>query len=815
MKRVLLATILCLTTILGVFAQMTDNQVMNFVKNRVKAGASQSQITTQLMQRGVDIEQIRRIRKEYDAQINNRGTLKAASGSVSMETERMKGNSDGTTSQELTTARLGTTSEVYADAAEEHEEAENDVESMQRVQGETAGKRVFGHDQFRRISVNTNVPTPQNYVVGAGDQLVIDIYGESQKTLVHTISPEGTITVSGVGPIYVSGLTVAAAQNKIKATVGKHYQGSSVRLTLGKTRSIMVNIMGEVNNPGTYNMSSFATVFHAISMAGGIKPLGTLRNIKVYRGGRLVTVVDFYEYLLNGRLAGNINLEDDDVIHVEPYDCLVGITGNVKRPMFYEMRKTETVGTLLKYAGGYTGDAYKKSVRLVRQTGERYSVHNIDEFEMNAFTIDDGDAVSVDAILNRYENMVEIRGAVFRPGQFNISGDVCSVRTLIQAADGLTEDAFLDHAIIHRLKADRTLEVIPIDVKGIMDGNVADVPLQNEDVVFIPTQDELRKERFFTITGEVMTPGTYEYAENTTIEDLIVQAGGLRDGASLARVDVSRRINNPYSTEKTRDIAETYQFDIKDGLVIKNGAEAFYLKPYDVVHVRRSPGYVMPKNIRVTGEVNYEGAFTLEKKNLRLTDAINMAGGVTPDAYVKGARLIRNMNDEERQRKQAVLDAIRNNLEEKDSISWNKMEMSNSYPIGIDLEKALKEPGGQYDIVLREGDRIDIPEYNGTVRISGDVQFPNTVTYVKGKGAKWYIENAGGYSESAKKKKAFIVYPNGMMDVLAKGTNVEPGSEIIVPSKKKKHVDLSALTTISVALTPLTTIAALIAYLSK
>ena len=815
MKRVLLATILCLTTILGAFAQMTDIQVMNFVKNRVKAGASQSQITTQLMQRGVDIEQIRRIRKEYDAQINNRGTLKAASGSVSMETERMKGNSDGTTSQELTTARLGTTSEVYADAAEEHEEAENDVESMQRVQGETAGKRVFGHDQFRRISVNTNVPTPQNYVVGAGDQLVIDIYGESQKTLVHTISPEGTITVSGVGPIYVSGLTVAAAQNKIKATVGKHYQGSSVRLTLGKTRSIMVNIMGEVNNPGTYNMSSFATVFHAISMAGGIKPLGTLRNIKVYRGGRLITVVDFYEYLLNGRLAGNINLEDDDVIHVEPYDCLVGITGNVKRPMFYEMRKTETVGTLLKYAGGYTGDAYKKSVRLVRQTGERYSVHNIDEFEMNAFTIDDGDAVSVDAILNRYENMVEIRGAVFRPGQFNISGDVCSVRTLIQAADGLTEDAFLDHAIIHRLKADRTLEVIPIDVKGIMDGNVADVPLKNEDVVFIPTQEELRKTRYFTITGQVMTPGSYEYAENTTIEDLIVMAGGLRDGASLARVDISRRINDPYSTAKTRDIAETFQFDIKDGLVIRKGGEAFYLEPYDVVHVRRSPSYVMPKNIRVTGEVNYEGAFTIEKKDLRLTDAIRMAGGIAEGAYTKGARLIRVMNDEERQRKQAVLDAIRNNLEEKDSISWNKMEMSNSYPIGIDLEKALKEPGGQYDIVLREGDRIDVPEYNGTVRISGDVQFPNTVTYVKGKGAKWYIENAGGYSESAKKKKAFIVYPNGMMDVLAKGTNVEPGSEIIVPSKKKKHVDLSTLTTISVALTPLTTIAALIAYLSK
>ncbi len=814
MKRVLLTTVLCFSAMVGAFAQMSDAQVISFIKSRTKAGMSQSQITMQLMERGVEVEQIRRLRNLYDSQVNDDGFSSAASGSVSMATERMKGNSDGTTSQELTTARLGTTGEIYADASEDHEEAENDVQSMQRVQGETAGKRVFGHDQFRRIAVNPNVPTPQNYIVGAGDQLVIDIYGESQKTLVHTISPEGTITVTGVGPIHVSGLTVAAAQNKIKATVGRHYQGSSVRLTLGKTRSIMVNIMGEVNNPGTYNMSSFATVFHAISMAGGIKPLGTLRNIKVYRGGRLVTVVDFYEYLLNGRLAGNINLEDDDVIHVEPYDCLVGITGNVKRPMFYEMRRTETVGTLLKFAGGYTGDAYKKSVRLVRQSGERYTVHNIGEFDMNAFTVDDGDAVSVDAILNRYENMVEIKGAVFRPGQFNISGDVCSVRTLIQAADGLTEDAFLDHAIIHRLKEDRTLEVIPIDVKGIMDGNVADVPLQNEDVVFIPTQEELRKERYFAITGQVMTPGNYEYADNTTIEDLIVMAGGLRDGASLARVDVSRRIKDPYSTEKTRDIAETYQFDMKDGLVI-NGARGFVLQPYDVVHVRRSPGYVMPKNITVTGEVNYEGAFTLGKKNLRLTDAIQMAGGVTKDAYVKGARLIRQMNDEERVRKRAVLQSLRNALDEKDSISWNKMETDNTYSVGIDLEKALKEPGSRYDLVLRENDRIDIPEYNGTIRISGDVQFPNTVTYVEGKNAKWYINNAGGYSQSAKKRKSFVIYQNGMMARVTKGTTIEPGSEIVVPSKKRKHFDVSNIVALGSVLSPLATMVALISYLTK
>ena len=806
-----MAVLFCFTTVLGALAQMSDQQVIAFIDRERKAGTSQSQIVTKLTQRGVQIAQIRRLRNQYEAQSRK-------NASTTVETGRTQANGDGTTSQEMTTARRGTVGEVRADAADEHEDVEEEVMALQETPGEATGKKVFGRDVFNRGSLsfepNMNIATPQDYVLGPGDQVVIDIYGASQKTLVHTISPEGTITVEGVGPVQVSGLSVAAAQEKIRRSVGSHYSTSSVRLTVGQTRTIMINVMGEVKTPGTYHLSSFATVFHALYMAGGINDLGTLRNVKVYRNGHLVTVVDIYEYILNGRLAGNIHLQDNDVIQVDPYECLVGITGNVKRPMFYEMRRTETVGTLLKYAGGFTGDAYKKSVRLVRQSGERYTVHNVGEFEMNAFTVDDGDAVSVDAILNRYDNMVEIKGAVFRPGQFNIGGDVCSVRTLIQAADGLTEDAFLDHAIIHRLKEDRTLEVIPIDVRGIMNGTVADFPLQNEDVVFIPTQEELRKERLFTITGEVMTPGDYEYAENTTIEDLIVQAGGLRDGASLARVDVSRRIDDPYSTKKGREISETYQFDLKDGLVINNN-RSFILKPYDVVHVRRSPGYVMPKNITVTGEVNYEGAFTLEKKNLRLTDAINMAGGVTQDAYVKGARLIRRMNDEERVRKQAVLESLRNNLDRKDSISWSKMEMDDTYPIGIDLEKAIKEPGGRYDIVLRENDRLDIPEYNGTVRISGDVQFPNTVTYVEGKNIKWYIKNAGGFSESAKKKKTFIVYQNGLMNSASRSTIVEPGSEIVVPSKKKKNFDLASMSILGSVLSPLATMIALIAYLSK
>lgn len=819
MKKTLFATILCLVTALGAFAQMSDTEVVEYVTREKEAGTPQSQIVTSLIQRGVDIQQIRRIRRNYESQAMQKALSDSndAQGTSGAPTERMLANGDGSTGQQLTTAQQGTRG-VYADAASEHAAAERDVKATQDVFGSATGKKVFGHDIFTRQDLsfepNMNIATPQDYVLGPGDQVVIDIYGASQKTLVHTISPEGTITVTGVGPIQVSGLSVAAAQAKIRSSVGSHYSSSDIRLTVGQTRTIMVNIMGEVKVPGTYHLSAFATVFHALYMAGGINQLGTLRNVKVYRQGRLVTVVDIYEYILNGRLAGNIILRDGDVIQVDPYECLVGITGNVKRPMFYEMRHTETVGTLLKYAGGFTGDAYKKSVRLVRQTGERYTVHNIDEFEMNVFTVDDGDAVSVDAILNRYENMVEVKGAVFRPGQFNLNGEVCSVRSLIQAAAGLTEDAFVEHAIIHRLKADRTLEVIPVNVKGIMDGTVADIPLQNEDVLFIPTQDELRKERHFTITGEVMTPGVYEYADHTTIEDLIVMAGGLRDGASLARVDVSRRISDPHSTQKTRDIAQTFQFDLKEGLVI-SGERNFYLQPYDVVHVRRSPGYVLPKNITVTGEVNFEGAFTIEKKNIRLTDAIKMAGGVTQDAYVKGARLIRMMNDEERVRKEAVLKALRSNFEEKDSIVWAKVELEDTYSVGIDLEKALKDPGGQYDIVLREYDHIDVPEYNGTVRISGDVQFPNTITYVKGKNAKWYIDNAGGYSQSAKKRNTFIVYQNGMMARISKGCNVEPGSEIVVPSKRKKHFNFDNAARLSTLVTPLVSLTTLIAYLTR
>ena len=810
MKRYLLL-FLCVLCMTSGFAQgMTDKQVIQYIARQHKAGKSQAQIMTALVQRGVSVDQVRRLRNQYSKQLEERGITVGADGTVNVPVDRLKANNDGTTSQELNTAKVGTTGTVNADASQEVETVEEDVQATSNV-NEGTGKKIFGHDIFnnRRLTFepSMNIATPQNYVLGPGDQVVVDIYGASQRTHHLTVSPDGLVTVPGYGPIAVSGLSVAAAQQKIRSSLGSRYASSEIKLTMGQSRSIMVNVMGEVRTPGTFTLSGYATVFHALYSAGGIRDIGTLRNIKVFRQGKLVTIVDIYEYILNGRLAGNIRLQDNDVIQVGPYDCLVGITGNVKRTMFYEMRKNESVATLIKYAGGFTGDAYTKAVRLIRQNGERYSVFNVNEFEFADFKVADGDNVTVDGMLNRFENMVEVKGAVFRPAQYQLGGNVNSVKTLIEAAEGVTEDAFTAHAVMHRLKADRSLEVIPVDVQGILNGTVADIPLQNEDVLFIPTDADLRQERTLTITGYVMSPGTYQFADNTTIEDLIIEAGGLRDQASLARVDVSRRILDPKSTKKTNEISKTFTFSLKDGLVI-DGERNFVLEPYDVVHVRRSPAFHTARNITITGEVNYEGNFTLANKNMRLSDALAMAGGVTENAYLRGARLVRQLSEEERVRMRATLDAVRNILTDRgDSISWKKMDLENNYPIGIRLDEALANPGSDADIILREGDRIYVPEYNATVKISGDVMFPNTVFYEGGKKYTYYVDQAGGFGNRAKKSKTFIVYQNGTIGIPSKGAKPEPGCEIVVPSKKRREpFNIGNLATIGSSMASLATL---------
>lgn len=832
-------------------SSMTDEQILKFVMKENAEGTSQAQIVTKLMQKGVTIEQIRRVKDKYERQAKNKGLGTVSSKDTEEDNGRQrknngkKGSSKNDDDEESPQYRIKDTREKKKSKSKEvvYDETNEDWLMMQdelntfipdttamleKLLAEKRKKKVFGRDIFNNKDLtfepNMNIATPQNYILGPGDAVYIDIYGASQKTIESTVSPDGEVTIEGFGPVQVSGLTVAQANARLRSTLGARYSSSKIKLTVGQTRSIMINVMGEVKNPGTYTLPAFATVFHALYMAGGTNDIGTMRNIKVYRNNRLVSVVDIYDYILNGKLTGNVRLADNDVISVGPYDCLVNITGKVKRPMYYEMKRNESVGTLLKYAGGFTGDAYKKSVRIVRKTGREYSVYNVDEFDMSAFHLADEDSVSVDSILPRFSNMVEVKGAVFRPGMYQVGGDINSVKTLIEHADGLREEAFTARAVMHRMKKDRTLEVVPVDVEGILDGTVPDIPIQNNDVLFIPTKQEMMEEQTITIHGEVQYPGIYRYADNETLEDFVLQAGGLKQTASTVKVDVSRRIVNPKALTTDSVIARTYTFALKDGFVI-DGTPGFKLMPFDEVYVRKSPGYYKQQNVVVEGEVMFSGTYTLSKKNQRLSDLIKSAGGVNDRGYIAGARLERKVNESERARMEAVLKKAKEEAEQmeieaakenkkidlKDSEKIKKFEIPEFYSVGIELDKALANPGCDADIVLREGDKIIVPQYNGTVKINGAVMYPNTVGFQKGKKAKYYINQAGGFSEKAKKSQTYIVYMNGTIAKVSQNAKPKPGCEIVVPEKEINKMTIAEKMTIGTSVTSIATMIATLA----
>ena len=800
MRKLLILFLCSFALVSGSFAQkLSDQQVIQMAVKEKQAGASETEIATRLMQKGATMDQIQRIRSQYAQQITKRGMDDTVDNALGDAQARMRTNNEP--NDNAITASGGAEAPRYV------------PEAMS-----PSGKRVFGRDIFNNKKLSfepqMNIATPQNYVVGPGDQLIIDIYGASQQSLKLTVSPDGDVTVPEFGPIRVSGLSINAAQAKIRSKLGSYYQSSEIKTSLGQTRSIMVNVMGEVRVPGTYTLSAFATVFHALYMAGGISDLGTLRSIKVFRQGRQISVVDVYEFILNGRLAGNVRLQDNDVIQVGPYESIVEIDGSVKRPMAYELRKNESLATLLKYAGGYTNNAYKKSMRVVRNNGRMKSVFNVEEFEMNAFKMTDGDVVTVDRILDRFENMVEVKGAVFRPGMYNLGDKVNSIRSLVETADGLTEEAMVSRAVLRRLKPNRTQEVISIDLKGILDGTTADVALENEDILFIPTQAEHQNLHTLTINGEVIFPGTYEYADNMTIEDLILQAGGLTDNASTVKVDVSRRIIDPEATTSTMEVAQTFSFSINPNFELE-GNRSFTLQPYDAVSVRRSPVSAVPFIAHVEGEIAFAGSYTLEQKNLRLSDLVKTAGGTIPGAYVRGARLIRTMTADERARMQEVIEIARQSaaISSKDSIALDQLALSTTYSVGIHLDDALANPGSDEDIELQDGDRLIIPRFNHTVKISGDVLKPNTVAIKERKDYRYYVEQAGGYGRRARKSHTFIVYQNGTIAKATKG-KIEPGCEIIVPTKGPRTstpitnwlgvgTSLASLATMIVALTKL------------
>nr|WP_289742727.1 SLBB domain-containing protein [Muribaculum intestinale] len=767
-RRVILSLFMACTLMA---AAMTDQQVIDYIKQQTAAGKSNQQIGKELMAKGVTREQAQRIKEKFESQQNSETSPTTQSISQAKAERRHNVNND-------------IASESMIDIGREVDESQD---------GQVSARQIYGHKVFNSRALtfepSENIATPQNYRLGPGDEVIIDIWGTSEDHLRQTISPEGSIMISQIGPVYLNGMTINDANKHIKNAFSKKYAGmedaeTDIQVTLGQVRTIQVDILGEVATPGTFRMSPFASVFHALYRAGGINDIGSLRNIQVLRNGKKVAGVDIYEYLFDGKTNGNIRLQEGDVIIVPPYDQLVSIDGNVKRPMYYEIKPDETIKSLLEYSGGFTGDAYEGMVRLARQSGTENELYNIERGEFASYRLQDGDIITVGTILDRYANRVELKGAVYRPGMFAIGKDINTVSDLVKKADGVTDDAYTDRVLLYREGPDLELQIMALDLKDILEGRAKDVTLKRNDVLVISSIHELEERGALSIGGQVARPGSYPFAANTTLEDLIFQAGGLLEGASTARVDISRRIVDPTSTQQTQQISEIYTVSIENGLALNSG-KGFKLMPYDHVEVRKSPGYNAQESVSVRGEVLFDGSYVLQKRNERLTDIIKRAGGILDEAYIKGAYLTRRLSEDELASRREVLRLAMANSGPGmgDSIALSKINVSPTYNVGINLEKAIQNPGSHYDVVLQPGDALFIPEQQSTVKIAGDVMFPNTVVYEPGKKLSYYIDQAGGYGQRARKNKAFIVYLNGTVAKAKRGTPIEPGCQIIVPSK--------------------------------
>ena len=748
---------------------MTDAQVIQYVQEGLSQGKSQQQLMMELSAKGVTTEQALRLKQMYE------------NGEISTESTQTKTVTDTSRMRESTEANKAEEAPKQESAPAEAPAKVNPLSEM------VYGRNIFTNDKLS-FEPDLNMATPQNYRLGPGDEIIIDIWGASEDIIRKEISPDGSINVPGLGVISLNGMNIADAKEYLKSELSKIYadEGNQIQVTLGKTRSIKINVMGEVMVPGTYTLSAFASVFHALYSAGGVTDLGSLRNIKVARNGKTVAEVDVYEYIMQGKTSDDINLQEGDVVIVPTYDAIVKVEGKVKRPMKYEMKENETVSTLLKYAGFFAPNAYKNSVRVVRQEGREYSIATVERDNFGAFKLMDGDVVSADSIINRFSNKLEIKGAVYRPGIYEYCESINTVKKLLQQADGLLGDAFTNRAVLYRQRENLTSEVLPVDVKGILEGTAEDVELRKNDILFVPSIYDIKNIGNVYISGEVVKPGTYPYADNMTLEDIVITAGGLKDAASLVRVDISRRMKDNKGTHAIDTVGQNFSFGLKDGFIV-DGEPGFVLEPFDQVFVRRSPGYSEQKNVTVNGEVLYSGEYSLNYKNERLSSLISRAGGLTVFGYARGAKLTRVANDHEIKRMQNVIDMMRRELGESLANSL-MLELDSVFTVGIDLEEAMKNPGGSADIVLREGDVISVPEMTSTVKINGAVMMPNTVTYQKGKKVSYYLDQAGGYSQNAKKTKKFIIYMNGeVTKVKSRSKKVEPGCEIVVPNKVKQN----------------------------
>ena len=797
MKKILILMFIALCSVQANAQAMSDKAVIEYVKSGVNQGKSQKQLYQELLLKGVTKDQMLRIKEEYERQ-------------------QAKTN-------EVRAEQKADTQRVNPEKRDDSEKAQN---NNMREAAPVGNIKVFGRDIFNNSNLtfepSLNIATPVDYRLGPGDQLVIEVWGASQANITQKVTPDGYITIPDVGPIQVNGLTVQAASNKIRAKLSKIYSGmgttnvdlsTDVKVSLGQIRTIQVNIMGEVAQPGTYALSSFSTVFHALYKAGGISQLGSLRNIKVVRGGRTVATVDVYDYILHGRSHSDIRLQEGDVILASPYDALVLVKGKIKRPMYYEMKRTESIRTLIDYAGGFTNDAYTSAVTVERNDEKERTICSVDDMNYGVFKVKDGDVVSVGAILDRYNNRIEIKGAVYRPGFYELGKEISTVRDLITKADGLLEDAFTNRAVLHRENLDKTLEIISVNVKGVLDGTEPDITLQRNDVLFIPSKYDLEAKGTVEISGEVYSPGIFPYAENTKLEDLIIMAGGLTESASKVRVDIARRLNDPNSTKKQKEISKMFSFAVKDGFVVE-GDPGFILEPYDQVFVRRSPGYTPKVNVSITGEVEFEGSYALNERNERLSDLIARAGGLTGFAYLKGARLERQLTEEEYLQAKELLTMVASNNQISGNDSIIIPAVSRTYTVAIDLEKIMSNPHSSLDPVLQDGDAVIIPQLMTTVQVTGSVRKPNSVVYNPDMKLKDYISEAGGYAERARKSGTFILYPNGHIKELGRNASAKEivgGAKIIVPQKGRSQWNLgTTLSTVATSVSMLAVIASLI-----
>lgn len=790
---------------------LSDQQIKNYIQQAQAAGLTIEQLEAAATARGMSQSEVIKLRNKID----------------SLQYTQVLGNEDNRFISRTRSLNFGKKTEADSKQAliqgkQAQKTQEKTYEELiaeqifrssflaEKKKELSSEEKLFGFSLFNNEKItfepSLNLPTPKNYILGPGDEVIIDVWGASEHTYRQIISPEGLILINNIGPVSIAGLTVEEATNQLKRRLAIIYSGlkkpspnTFMSLSLGQIRSIKVNLVGEVKVPGTYTLPSVATVLNALYAAGGPSLNGTLRNVKLIRDNNIVAEIDFYRFLLEGKLPENLRLEDQDVIFVEPYSRRVEVTGEVKRPGIYDLKEKEVLKNLISYTGGFTGKSYREKVKVVRMNGREKEIHDVTITAADSFSLANGDQVMIDSVLDRFANKVEIRGAVFREGFYAID-DSLTLRQLIAKAEGLRGDAFLNRAAIYRTREDFTIEVIPVDLKELFLQNSRDIPLQKDDFVLVPSHFDITEEYTVQIEGDIKRPGIYPFAQNMTVEDLILQAGGILESASQSILELARRINDPNALESSEKIANIYRFPISAGLQLSSEASSFVLQPFDHVFIRRSPAYEKQKIVTLLGEFTFPGSYALSSKGERVSEVVKRAGGLTPFAYPEGARLIRKIQEDNKQKMQLIKNLLQSTKDTVDIFSFTQKETT----IGIELDKIINNPGSDFDLLMQEGDILEVPKKLETVKLTGALLYPTTVKYRTTYSFNDYISNAGGITDDARKSKAFVIYPNGKVEktknflIFNDYPPIIPGSEIVIPKKVQKE-KTSPAQTISIA----------------